>query len=142
MGGRIHIRSAREFVEATTMGGAITIDEVDGRVEASTMGGDVKVTVVGAGGEVEIESMKGTLELTLPAGFSGDFDVEVAYTRNSDRSFEIKSDFPLRQERTNEWEYGHGTPRKYIRGKGVAGAGAHRVTLRTINGDIVIRRGG
>lgn len=155
MGGAIRIESAREFVEAETMGGDIRIAEVDGRVEASTMGGDVEVTVVGAGGPVELESMSGEVVLTLPAGFSGDFDVEIAYTKRSRGNFEIRSDFPLTQTRTTEWEYdGRGSKRfhsddhddnearKYIRGTGKNGSGTHRVTLSTINGNVTIRRAG
>lgn len=153
MGGNVRVASAREFVEATTMGGDVRILEVDGRVEASTMSGDVEVRVVGEGGEIEIESMSGDLELTLPASFSGAFDVEVAYTRDSRGDFEIRSDFPLTESRSTEWEYGRegnkrfhsdrgDLPRKYIRGKGTNAGGKHRVLLSTVNGDIVIRRAG
>ena len=152
MGGSIRIESAREFVEAETMGGDVRIAEVDGRVEASTMGGDVDVRVVGAGGPVELESMDGDLVLTLPASFSGDFDIEIAYTKKSRGNFEIRSDFPLTQSRSTEWEYDNRgskrfhsddhdkQARKYIRGSGKSGSGEHRVTLSTINGNITIRR--
>ncbi len=142
MGGDITIGSAKQFVKARTMGGKIRIDAIDGRVDATTMGGDVAVHVVGAGGDVAIESMSGDLELWLPAGFDAEFDVEIAYTQGMHRSYEIRSDFPLTQSRTSDWEYGHGSPRKFIRGSGTAGAGTHTVKLSTVNGDIVIHSGG
>jgi len=115
---------------------------VDGRVDLSTMGGDVTANVVGAGGDVEIESLSGDIELTLPAGFGASFDIELDYTRNSRRTYEIKSEFPLQKSETKEWTYSHGSPRKTIRGSGSAGDGTHRVQIHTVNGDVVIKKGG
>ena len=138
MGGNIHIDSAREFIKAETMGGEITVDEVDGDVDVSTMGGDVDVIVVGNGHDVNIESKGGDIELSLPAGFSGRFDLEVAVTRDGGQDYEIRSDFPVQTTRSSEWVYDEGSPRKYIYGKG--GSGSNTVTVRTINGDIVIKK--
>ena len=141
MGGDIRIDSAKGFVKATTMGGRIRIGEMDGKVEAVTMGGDVEVHVVGEGGDVDISSMSGDLEIWLPADFSADFDLEIAYTRNSHGDYKMRSDFPVQETRTTEWEYHRGSPRKYIRAAGQAGAGKYQVRLGTVNGDIVIHRG-
>jgi len=141
MGGDITIGSAGKFVKVKTMGGKIRLDEVDGRVEATTMAGDVSVRVVGSGGDVDIQSMSGDVEIWLPADFGATFDVELAYTQGMHSSYEIRSDFPLEQTRTEDWEYGHGSPRKYIRATGRTGSGTHTVKLGTINGDIVIHRG-
>jgi hypothetical protein len=55
---------------------------------------------------------------------------------------QIRSAFPVKESRTTEWEYHRGSPRKYIRGAGQAAAGKYRVHLGTVNGDIVIHRGG
>ncbi len=142
MGGNVHVGSAAKFVRASTMGGKIRVDRVDGDLKATTMGGDVVAHVVGAGGDVDVESKGGDLDIWLPDGFAATFDVEIAYTRESRRSYQIKSDFPLAQTRTDDWDYGHGSPRKYIRGTGTSGAGTHHVVLHTIDGDIVIHRGG
>lgn len=141
MGGNVTIESAGGPVDASTMGGSIEIGEASSDVKASTMGGSVTVRVVGNGGDVDIESKGGTIELTLPTGFSADFDLELAYTRNSKRAYEIRSDFPLQQNRSNDWSYEQGSPRKYIYGNGSTG-GAHQVKVRTINGDIIIHQGG
>lgn len=142
MGGDVEIESAAGPVNASTMGGAIVIGGASSDVVASTMGGDVKVRVVPAGGDVDLESNSGDIELTLPNGFSATFELEVAFTRNSKRAYEIRSDFPLEQHTTADWSYDEGSPRKYIRGAGKSAQGAHRVKVRTINGDIVIHQGG
>lgn len=142
MGGKVRVERAAGFVKASTMGGDVEIREVDGEVRASTMGGDVTVRVVGQGGDVEIESMSGDLELTLPAGFAGDFDVELTFTRNSRQDYEIRSDFPLSQRRDEEWRRDGRNAYKSIFGEGTSGDGRHKVVLRTVNGDIVIRKGG
>jgi len=141
MGGNVRIDSARRFVKASTMGGDVDIDKADGDVHATSMGGDVTVQVIGDGGDVDLETMAGRIELTLPAGFAGSFDLELEFTQNSRRSYEIRSDFPLTQRRDADWRYGHGTPRKSIYGEGKSGDGRHTVRIHAINGDIVIRKG-
>lgn len=145
MGGNISVASARRFVKARTMGGSIEVDAIDGWIEATTMGGDVRVSMVGnpAQGDrhVVIESKGGEVELTVPAGLDMDVDVEIAFTRNSRRDYEIRSDFPLNVTTTPEWTYGRGDPRRIIRGRGKAGSGKNKVTIRTINGDVTLRRG-
>jgi len=139
MGGDIRVTDAQRFVSAKTMGGDIVLDAVDGWIEATTMGGDVEVVLVGDGGDVEITSMSGNVNLTIPAGFSAEFDVEIAYTKNSSQDFKVISDFNLKELRTREWDHDHGSPRKFIRAKGTTGSGEHKVKIKTINGDVRIR---
>lgn len=126
MGGDVRVERAARFVEARTMGGNIRVGEVDGAVDVTTMGGDIEVRVVGAGGDVEMESKSGDLTLTLPAGFAARFDVEVEVAAG--RSGEIESDFPLTEKRSPG----------SVRAEGQSGAGTHRVHLRTVNGKIRI----
>jgi hypothetical protein len=144
MGGPLRIVNARKFVEAKTMGGDIRIMVRDGWVDAVTMGGDITVDVAGGLGAddkgIRLESMSGDVELTVPAGLPLRFDLTIAYTRNSDQDYQIVSDFPLKEERTQEWDHGRGTARKYIYGKGSAGAGTFPVRIETVNGDITIRK--
>jgi DUF4097 and DUF4098 domain-containing protein YvlB len=139
MGGDIRVTDAGRFVHATTMGGDILLKAVDGRVNATTMGGDVDVTVVGSGGDVEITSMSGDIMLVLPAGFSAEFDIELAYTKGSKQDYEIRSDVALKQSGSSEWDRSKGSPRKYIRAVGTVGGGEHKVKIRTVNGDIDIK---
>lgn len=84
--------------------------------------------------------MGGKIELALPSAFSGDFDLEIAYTRKNPKVSQIVSDFPVRQEETPEWDSSRGDARKYIRGTGTVGGGANKVRIRTVNGDIVIKK--
>lgn len=144
MGGNISVASARQFVKARTMGGSIEVDAIDGWIEATTMGGDVRAVMIGnpARGDrhAVIESKSGSIDLTLPAGLDMDLDVEIVFTRNSRRNYEIRSDFPLTITTTPDWTYGQGDPRRIIRGRGRTGSGKNRITIRTINGDVTIRQ--
>jgi DUF4097 and DUF4098 domain-containing protein YvlB len=141
MGGDIRVTDASRFVSAKTMGGDIVIDAVDGWVKATTMGGNLDVTVIGTGGEVELQSMSGDVTLIVPRGFSMELDLEIAYTRNSKKDYRIDSDFDVQQSETAEWDYDHGSPRRYIRATGASGGGQNRVRVKTINGDIHVKAG-
>jgi DUF4097 and DUF4098 domain-containing protein YvlB len=144
MGGDIHVRSAKDHVKAKTMGGNIRIDAIDGWVHAETMGGDVQVVMTGnaASGkrDVELVSYSGDIELTVPSGLAMTLDLELAYTKGKSGKYAIKSDFPVSMEETDEWDKSDGSPRKYINGSGTIGAGTHRVRVRTINGNIILRK--
>ncbi|OLE53643.1 MAG: hypothetical protein AUG51_12335 [Acidobacteria bacterium 13_1_20CM_3_53_8] len=145
MGGNIFIRSAAKFVKAKTMGGNIQIDSLDGGVKATTMGGNVQITMVGDpnGGDrdVYITSLGGDITLTVPAGLSMEVGVELAYTQKRRRDYHITSDFPLQQNESANWDYTQGSPRKYIYATGSVGNGRYKVIIKTINGDVTIRRG-
>ncbi len=145
MGGDIRIRSAAKYVRAKTMGGDINLDEVDGGAKASTMGGDITVRMIGDPGkgdrDIDLSSMGGDITLTVPAKLSMDFDVKLTYTKNSRRSYKIESDFPIKIDEKDEWDYSEGTPRKYIYGTGKTGDGKYKIKIETINGDIRILKG-
>jgi hypothetical protein len=144
MGGDIHIKSAKEFIKAKTMGGNITIDAIDGWVSSTTMGGNVTVTMTGdpAKGkrDVNLTSMGGDITLTVPSGLSMDIDLEIEYTKKSDKDYKITSDFEIQQKETDEWDNSKGSPRKYIYGKGKVKDGKHKIKIKTINGNIVLKR--
>jgi hypothetical protein len=137
MGGNIRVGNARGLVIAKTMGGNIEVRNLDGSVEAGTMGGNVEVHVIGPGA-IEIRSMGGHIELTLPANFSGTFDVELEQDEDEPEN-QIVSDFPLqiRQTKKNNWLRADSIVKH---GTGRSGTGANRVKLFTIGGDIRIRR--
>ncbi|HET8676509.1 MAG TPA: hypothetical protein VFO63_12015 [Blastocatellia bacterium] len=140
MGGKIQIGSAAKFVKAKTMGGDIKIDSVDGTVEATSMAGDIEVNLTGDG-NVTLVSFKGDITLVVPAGLSMEVDIQIAYTQNSSQTFKITSDFDIRQERTDQWEYEHGSPRRYIFGRGSIGGGRNKIRIETINGNVYLKRG-
>ena len=145
MGGDIHIKSAARYAKAKTMGGKIEIDAIDGRVEATTMGGEINVVMVGdpSSGDrtVELQSMIGDVTLTVPPALSMDVDITLAYTRDRRDDYKIVSDFDLKQEETKEWDDDHGSPRKYIYGTGSVAGGKNKVRIKTVNGNVYLKKG-
>ena len=145
MGGNIRVQSARGFVKAKTMGGTIRLAAVDGWVDATTMGGNVEVKMVGNPSQgdrhVNIDSKGGDIELVVPAGLDMDIDIQIAFTRNSSKKYEIRSDFPLQTTTSPEWDSSHGTPRRIIQGRGKTGSAKHKIRIRTINGDVKLVKG-
>jgi DUF4097 and DUF4098 domain-containing protein YvlB len=137
MGGDIEIKNARRFVRAKTMGGDIEI-EVDGWVQATTMGGNVDVSVTGAGGDVTLTSMSGNIVLHVPKGFGMKLDLEIAFTKNSRQGYRITAPGGASATVSPDWDYEHGSPRKYIRKADTVNGGGHTVTVRTINGDLTV----
>ena len=127
------------------MGGSIIIREIDGWVDASTMGGSVEVNMVGdpdkGKRDVFISSKGGNIELTVPPGLSMDFDIELAYTRDSDRDYDIYSDFEIKKKKTDKWEGYWGSKRKSIYGTGKHKGGKNKIRIATSNGDIMIKEG-
>lgn len=143
-GGRVRVGAAAGFVDAKTGGGDITIGPVAGSVRAGTGAGTIEVTLIEAGGEkqtVEISAGVGRVILELPASFDGRFDVETAYSRRFGRATRITSDWDLERETTTEWDDREGTPRRYVRARGTVGRGRGLVHIKTMNGDIEVRRG-
>ncbi len=145
MGGDIEIGYAGVFVKAKTMGGDITLKEVDGGFKLSTMGGDVSAKMVGdpnkGDRDIDISSMGGDITVTVPAGLSMNFDLKLTYTKRESDKYKIISDFPVKIEESEDWDYDDGSPRKYIYGTGEVAGGKFKVKIETINGNIVIRKG-
>lgn len=143
MGGRITVQEAAKYVKASTMGGNITIDAIDGWVEASTMGGDIEVRMVGDAStgdrHLELTSMGGDIEVTVPPGLSMDIDLELSYTRRNRDRYRILSDFNVTLDESEDWHYNDGDARKTIYATGRTGNGAHRVKVKTVNGNIYLR---
>jgi len=142
-GGDVRVGRSARVVEASTGGGDITIGPVAGSVIAGTGAGTVSVTLVDAGGEpqnVDIHAGVGPVTLILPRDFDGTFELESAYTRNFRRSTEIHSDWQLDVSHSDEWDDREGTPRRYVRAEGRTGRGRGRVFIKTVNGDIEVRR--
>ena len=143
MGGDIQVRLAKEFADVRTMGGDIEIKEIDGWIKATTMGGDIEITMVGDPDKrdrhVYLTSMGGDITLTLPAKLSMEVDIELAYTKNSERNYKIHSDFDLKIENTDQWDHKR-SPRKYIYGTATISGGKHKVKIKTVNGHIYLKK--
>jgi len=145
-GGDIDVGEVEGWVEASTGGGDITVDDVRGWVDASTGAGTIRVTMTGDPGDEKRDatliSGYGDIYLTVPANLSMEVDIELAFTRDSRRTFRIVDDFDLRQETTDTWDSSQGTPRKYIYGRATIGGGRNKIRIRTVNGNVYFRKGG
>lgn len=137
MGGSIHIDKAEKFVDAVTMGGHIMIDDVDGWVKTKTMGGDIKCTVTGSNAgdkDVRLTSMSGDIELFVPKDFSADIDIEIRYDRRDEGDFEIVSDFDI------DTQVKRKSKNRLLLGSGTAGDGKHKITIKTVNGSVYLKK--
>jgi DUF4097 and DUF4098 domain-containing protein YvlB len=142
-GGSIFVGRSAGLVRASTGGGDVTLREVLGSAIVSTGAGDVRITVVDAAGEaheIDVTSGRGAIVLELPATLDARLDLETAYTENHRSKTRIDSDFQLHTETTNEWDDSRGTPRRYVRASGVLGAGRGYVRVRTVNGNITVKK--
>jgi len=68
------------------------------------------------------------------------FEIETAYTNAYGEKTRIVSDFPLNVSETSTWDNSQGTPRRYVRGTGTVGKGGGLVSVKIVNGDVIIRK--
>ncbi len=142
-GGHVSVGRSAGLVDASTGGGDVEIGPVAGSVRAGTGAGDIRVTLADAGGErqtVDLTSGSGHMIVELPAGFDGAIELETAYTKSYGRTTRIDSAWELQRESTQEWDDRMGSPRRYVRARGVLGNGRGLVRVKTVNGDIELRR--
>ena len=142
-GGSIRINNADKYVEAQTGGGSIDISIKSGKVEATTGGGDIDVTIeqdTKNDGDVTISTGAGDVTITVPPKFSMELDIDLSYTRNSLKDYDIKSDFDFKIEKTDKWDYSQGSPRKHIYGTGKVAGGRHKIKIRTFKGNVEIKK--
>ena len=140
-GGAIRIGPSAGEVYASTGGGPIDIGPASGSVEAHTGAGDVIITLTGAGSHsVDVTSGKGQVVLVLPRDLSATLEIETAYTNNLGHKTRIESELPLTITETNEWDSSTGTPRRYVRGRQIVGGGLGVIRVRTVNGNVILRR--
>lgn len=159
-GGDIRLESVPNGGSFNTGGGAIVIGSVGGPASFSTGGGDVKISNVaddisvatgvgsveisvisgnGTARNVSVATTMGRVVIELPSNLDARFDIESAYTERYGPT-RIDSDFPINVTETQDWDSGHGTPRRYVRGSGSVGSGRGLIKIRTMNGNVVIRR--
>jgi hypothetical protein len=139
-GGGISIGSTNGDVSAQTGGGDVTIGAADGAVKVTTGAGDVRVNAVEDGHPMVIYSGNGTVTLILPRNASADLDLESAFTNNRRSATRIQSDWPLDITTTRDWDTRMGTPRRFVRAQQSIGRGGPTIKVRTVNGDIIVRR--
>jgi beta-lactamase regulating signal transducer with metallopeptidase domain len=159
-GGDIELNAAPNGARVHTGGGDIRVGEAGGDVSAHTGGGDVRVGPAAASVEagtgagevhiivdrsardqvIEAWSGKGRVIIELPRDFEGRLELETAHTRTHEETSRIRSDFEIDREPLTEWDDREGTARRYLRASGRIGRGNARVIVRTVNGEIEIRR--
>jgi beta-lactamase regulating signal transducer with metallopeptidase domain/DUF4097 and DUF4098 domain-containing protein YvlB len=141
-GGEIRVGPSAGEIFAQTGGGPITIERARGSVAAHTGAGAVSVTLEGATEHmVDVTSGKGDVVLTLPANIDATLELETAYTESFGHATEIVSDWKLPTAITERWDSSEGTPRRYVRAQHELGRGGAVIRVRTVNGNIVVRRG-
>lgn len=147
MGGSIRLGVVHEAASLTTYAGNIDVSAATGSVNATTMSGDVTLHLRSAADQtavrnIWVSSNAGSIVLYLPADFGAEVHVTLAYTQNSPGVFRIDAaGLGLQEESTSKWERPFfSTPRKYIHAAGRLGDGRNRVDVRTVNGNITLRR--
>jgi beta-lactamase regulating signal transducer with metallopeptidase domain len=141
-GGDVRVGPAAGQVDASTGGGDVTVGPAAGSVRAGTGAGEVRI-IVDRGREpqvIEATSGSGRVIIELPADFDGRLELETAYTRTHESRARINSDWDLERDPLTGWDDRYGTPRRYVRARTVLGRGTGRVVVRTVNGEIEIRR--
>jgi beta-lactamase regulating signal transducer with metallopeptidase domain len=140
-GGAIRIGPSGGEVYAHTGGGNIDIGPATGSVEAHTGAGEVTIELKGAGEHsVDVTSGLGQVTLMLPRDLNATLQLETAFTENFGKKTRIVSDFPLQTTETPNWDRREGTARRYVRANQSVGRGGPVIRVRTVNGDIVIKR--
>jgi beta-lactamase regulating signal transducer with metallopeptidase domain len=142
-GGEVRIGRSSGRVEASTGGGNVTVGPVAGSVIAGTGAGEVRIIVDRVRDEdqiIEATSGFGRIVVELPSDFDGRLDLEAAYTRTHEDKARIRSDWDLERDPLTDWEVRYGMPRRTLRARTVLGRGTGRVVVRTMNGEIEIRR--
>ena len=143
-GGNVTIRNADRFVRANTGGGDVEIELKEGWVAAGTGGGDMVVSIDREGGEKDIilSTGHGDVTLIVPDGYGMDLDLDLTYTRDSDRDYEIVSDFDIRTERSEDWERRRNWSSwiKHVTCVDEINGGGQKVRITTTNGNIAIKR--
>jgi DUF4097 and DUF4098 domain-containing protein YvlB len=140
-GGPIRIGRSAGEVFASTGGGNIEIGPAEGSVLASTGAGDVTVTFRGNGSHsADLTSGLGKITLVLPRDFRGTLVLETAYTNNLAHKTYIDSDWELPITETDNWDATYGTPRRYVRARKIVGNGGGTIRVRTVNGNVIVRR--
>jgi hypothetical protein len=141
-GGRIRIGASGGEVYAMTGGGDIDIGPATGSVEAHTGAGDVTIELKGAGAHsVNATSGRGQVVLVVPRDLDATLELETAYTNNLGHKTRIIIDVPLQTTETSDWDGREGTPRRYVRARQTVGRGGAVIRVRTVNGDVILKRG-
>jgi len=141
--GGIKVENVNGDMEVVNVNGGITLSRIGGAAVAQTVNGDVTVTIARLDGKTPLSliTLNGDVDVTLPATAKVDFKLKI------DNQGEIYSDFELalqnKSEKTVEDKRGRGGRYQLRIDKTVFGAingGGQAITLKTFNGDILLRK--
>jgi hypothetical protein len=90
--------------------------------------------------DITLESLSGDVILIVPADFSMDVEIKLAYNKQVNKEFQIFSDFNISERKNKEWSYSDGMRKKYIYGKGEINGGKNKIILKTVNGNIYLKK--
>ena len=141
--GGISVENISGDIEVANVNGEITLSRISGTVVAQTVNGDVTATFIRLDGKkpMSLITLNGDIDITLPAAAKADFKLKI------DNQGEIYSDFELalqsKTEKTVEDKRRHGGRYQVKIDKTVSGSingGGQEITLKTFNGDILLRK--
>jgi hypothetical protein len=129
-------------VEAQNVNGAITLDGISGSAVANTTNGAVKVAFerVEPGRAMSFVTLNGNVELTLPAATKANLSLGI------DHQGDVYSDFEIAAAQAAPPQTGkRGSDGRFVLEieralRGTINGGGPELTLRTFNGDIVLRK--
>jgi len=141
--GGIKVENVNGDIEAANVNGGIILSRIAGSAVAQTVNGDVTATFTRLDGKKSLSliTLNGDVDITLPATAKVDFKLKI------DNHGEIYSDFELKlqnkSEKTIEDQRGRGGRYRVKIDKTVFGSingGGQEITLKTFNGDILLRK--
>ena len=141
--GAITVENVTGEIEAANVNGDIILSRISGSAVAQTVNGDVTATFSRLDGKTPLSliTLNGDVDVTLPATAKVDFKLKI------DNQGEIYSDFELalqnQSEKTVEDKRDRGGRYKVKIDKTVSGSingGGQEITLKTFNGDILLRK--
>ena len=141
--GGIKVENVSGDIEVANVNGGITLSRIAGSAVAQTVNGDVTVTFSRLDGKkpLSLITLNGDVDVTLPATAKVDLKMKI------DNRGEIYSDFEIalqnKSEKTVEDKRGRGGRYQVKIDKTVSGSingGGQEITLKTFNGDILLRK--
>ncbi|MCU0276664.1 MAG: DUF4097 domain-containing protein [Acidobacteria bacterium] len=143
-GGTIKVENISGSIEVANVNGGISLTRIAGPVVAQTVNGDVSAVFTRLDGKTPLSlvTFNGDVDITIPGAAKADFKMRI------DNEGDIFSDFQMalqnKSEKSVEDKRGQGGRYKLKIDKTVVGSingGGQEITLKTFNGDILLRKG-
>ncbi|MCK9281269.1 MAG: DUF4097 family beta strand repeat-containing protein [Melioribacteraceae bacterium] len=143
-GGNLFLNGAKGEVLAKTSGGNINLKNISGSVQARTMAGDISVQLNPSGSKSYISTNTGEIELILPADAKATVEAIIkvnGWWKNMKDDYKIYSDFDVTTVlKVGDDEEEENEDNNEIRSVFQINGGGSKITLKSINSDISIRK--